>query len=292
MRRLRLLAVLLGLAIAVPATVAAAPAAPRNPTLVGIRAAQHHGFDRVVYDFAGGLPNRIRLRYVTTLVADGSGRPVRIAGRAILRLSMFPAEAHTGAAVNTAPRRLAFPYKNVMTTVRAGDFEGYVTYGIGLAKRTHYKVFTLHNPDRVVVDSRNTFSTTRKRMWLFNQPRYLANTPPFFTPRYRQVRTTAPATGVMDRVFAGPTQHEKALGLRLIRSRATGFTGLRISDRVARVQLTGGCTSGGSTVTVAGEIMPSLRQFSTVRWVKIYDPSGHTERPGGHSDSIPTCLEP
>jgi len=38
--------------------------------------------------------------------------------------------------------------------------------------------------------------------------------------------------------------------------------------------------------------MPSLRQFATVDWVKIYDPDGHTETPTGHSDSIPTCLEP
>jgi hypothetical protein len=61
---------------------------------------------------------------------------------------------------------------------------------------------------------------------------------------------------------------------------------------VARVQLTGGCSSGGSTVTIAGEIMPTLRQLGTVDWVKIYDPAGHTEHPLGHQDSIPACLEP
>jgi len=44
--------------------------------------------------------------------------------------------------------------------------------------------------------------------------------------------------------------------------------------------------------TIANEIMPTLKQFSSVRWVKIYDPAGHTERPTGHTDSIPTCLEP
>ncbi len=294
MRRVRLLfALLLGLAVAVPATAAASPSqAPANPTLVGIRAAQHPGFDRIVYDFAGGLPTHVNLRYVRTLTADGSGLPVRIAGRAILELSMFPAQAHVGAGVSTAPGRLAFPYKNIMTTVRSGDFEGYVTYGIGLANRTKYTVTRLTNPDRVVVDSKTAFTTTAKRMWLLNQPRFIANTSPFFTPRNRPVRTSAPATGVMDRIFAGPTEGEKALGLRLVRSRATGFTKLRISDAVARVQLTGGCSSGGSTVTIAGEIMPSLRQFPSVRWVKIYDPSGQTERPWGHTDSIPTCLEP
>jgi hypothetical protein len=38
--------------------------------------------------------------------------------------------------------------------------------------------------------------------------------------------------------------------------------------------------------------MPTLKQFPSVRWVKIYDQNGRTERPFGHSDSIPFSLEP
>jgi hypothetical protein len=34
-------------------------------------------------------------------------------------------------------------------------------------------------------------------------------------------------------------------------------------------------------VTVAGEIMRTLKQFPSVRWVKIYDPLGNTEHPTG-----------
>ena len=106
------------------------------------------------------------------------------------------------------------------------------------------------------------------------------------------VLPATPATGVMDRIFAGPVPREDARGLRLLRSEATGFTRLGVRAGVARVQLVGGCISGGSTVTIAGEIMPSLRQFSTVDFVKIYDPAGRTENPTGQVDSIPACLEP
>ncbi|WP_439657916.1 hypothetical protein ACSHWB_36780 [Lentzea sp. HUAS TT2] len=63
-------------------------------------------------------------------------------------------------------------------------------------------------------------------------------------------------------------------------------------DGIARVRLTGGCSSHGSTFSVADEIMPTLKQFSSVRWGKIYDPQGDTERPTGQTDSIPECLEP
>lgn len=75
-------------------------------------------------------------------------------------------------------------------------------------------------------------------------------------------------------------------------SKATGFRNLRIDDGVARVQLTGGCGSGGSTFTVANEITPTLKQFPSVRWVKIYSPACRTERTHGHTDSIPAYLEP
>jgi hypothetical protein len=56
--------------------------------------------------------------------------------------------------------------------------------------------------------------------------------------------------------------------------------------------MTGGCGSGGSTFTVAQEIIPTLTQFPTVQYVKILDPDGNTEEPDGPSNSIPECLEP
>ncbi|MDP4510019.1 hypothetical protein [Nonomuraea turcica] len=51
-------------------------------------------------------------------------------------------------------------------------------------------------------------------------------------------------------------------------------------------------TSAGSTFTIANLIRPTLKQFPSIKWVKIYDAAGHTERPTGPSDSIPQSLEP
>ena len=289
----RLLPLLLATGVVLPlAAPAAGAAAPAVPTLVGIRAAHHPTFDRVVFDFAGGLPASRQVAYVSSLVGDASGLPVPIAGRAILRVRFSPANAHDSAGRSTAPSRVAFALPNVMTVVRSGDFEAVTTYGIGLASRQAVHVFTLTNPSRVVVDIGAAFPTVLRRVWFFNQPRFVANREPFFTPVLRPVLPLTPATGVMDRIFAGPTAAETAVGLRHLASGATGFRALSISGGVARVQLTGGCSSGGSTVTIAGEIMPSLRQFASVDWVKIYDPSGHTGSPTGLRDSIPECLEP
>lgn len=291
MKILRFLPLLLLAPLLVPAAATHSVAAEPVPTLVGIRAAHHPGLDRVVFEFEGGLPSSRRVRYVDELLADGSGLPVRIAGRAVLRVRFELAQAHDGGEV-TAPARKAFALPNVMTTVRAGDFEAVTTYGIGLAKRTRFRIFAMDDPSRVVIRVRAGFPTVDRKVFFFNEDRFVANDEPFFVPRLRPVRPTSPATGVMDRLFAGPLPSERAHGLRLLRSKAKDYADLTIDDGIARVRLTGGCSSGGSTVSIAGEIMPTLRQFDTVDWVKIYDPDGTTEAPAGDVDSIPECLEP
>ena len=276
---------------AVPVRAVVPPTTQATPTLVGIRAAHHPGFDRIVFEFEGGLPSSHDAKYVDELLGDGSGLPVRIAGRAVLQVSFAPAQAHD-AQGRTVPRRVAFPLPNIMTAVRSGDFEAVTTYGIGVAKQTPFQVSTLQSPSRVVIDIRAAFPTVDRKVFFFNSDNFLDNVDPFFSSVLRPVRPTSPATGVMDRLFAGPLASEKADGLRLLRSHARGFADLVIADGVARVRLTGGCNSDGSTVSVAGEIMPTLRQFANVDQVKIFDPSGSTESPTGHTDSIPACLEP
>ncbi len=290
MKILRFLSLLLLTGLVIPAvSPTSAPAAQAPTRVVAIRAAHHPGFDRVVFEFSRRLPSSVRVRYVDEVIGDPSGLPVRIAGRAFLGVRFFPTNGLGG---SIAPTRKAFALPNVMTTVLSGDFEAVTSFGIGLAKKTRFHVSTLRNPSRVVIDIRAAFPTVNRKVFFLDEDRFVANTQPFFVPRLRPVRASNPATGVMDRLFAGPLQSEKADGLRLLRSRATGFTNLSIGNGIARVQLTGGCNSGGSTVTIAGEIMPTLRQFGSVDWVKIYGPAGHTETPNGRSDSIPVCLEP
>ena len=283
------------LVVGTAGTAGAAPAAataPTVPVLVGIRAAHHPTFDRIVFDFRGGLPSGREVGYVPELIGDASGLPVPIAGRAVLQVRFEPADAHDQTGTETAPGRLAFPLPNVMTAVRSGDLEAVTTYGIGLARRESVTVSTLTDPDRVVVDVGAAFRTVPRQVYFLDEDAFEAGREPFFVPVTRPVLPLSPATGVLDRLFAGPVPSESATGLRLLRSEATDFADLSIGGAIARVRLVGGCDSQGSTVTVAGEIKPTLRQFSTVDWVKILDPAGSTERPTGRTDSIPTCLEP
>jgi hypothetical protein len=130
------------------------------------------------------------------------------------------------------------------------------------------------------------------RVYFLDEEKFIAGTPPFVVPLEREVEATTVAFQTLEGLFAGPTPEEQARGLRFINSGATGFSDFTVEDGIATLRLSGGCDSGGSTFTVAQEIIPTLAQFSNIQYVKILDPQGSTENPDGPGDSIPTCLEP
>ena len=130
------------------------------------------------------------------------------------------------------------------------------------------------------------------KVFFFDPARFATAVEPYTTPVWRRVETPAVAGGALNAMFHGPTVTEEHSGLQFRNSGASGFSNLSLTGGVARIRLTFGCSSGGSTVSIAGEIMPTLKQFSSVQGVKIHDPTGNTEVPNGPTDSIPECLEP
>jgi hypothetical protein len=115
---------------------------------------------------------------------------------------------------------------------------------------------------------------------------------PYVRPVDRTVDPDTPEAAALDALFEGPTGEEQSGGLRFVASEATGIAEFSILERTARVRLAGGCSSGGSTFTVANEIVPTLLQFTSIDAVKIYDTEGETGSPDTPGDSIPFCLEP
>jgi hypothetical protein len=203
---------------------------------LGLWAAHHPTFDCILFDFYGGVSSGRQVSYVSEVFGDPSGLPVPVAGRAVLQVRFAEARGRANNGTVTAPDRSVFPLPNVLTAVKSGDHEGVLSYGIGLARRESVRVSTATNPPRIVIDSDThaDFPTVE----------------PFFVPVMRPVMTSSPAHGLMDRLFAGPTANERANGLRFLASQATGCTGLSISTgAVTRVQMLGGCSSGGATVS-------------------------------------------
>ncbi len=127
------------------------------PEVTGIRVGHHPGFDRIVLDLDGAAPG-FRVRYVTRLHADPSAQLVDLLGPASLRIVLDPANAHdvdTGDGTMTTPRRTKWRFDQVRETAVIGDFEAFVTVGAGLARKAPFRVMTLTNPTRIVVDVRH-----------------------------------------------------------------------------------------------------------------------------------------
>jgi hypothetical protein len=138
---------------AVALAMAAAPAGAQSvPTLVDVRAGRHPGFDRVVFQFRGAVPQH-RIRYVDQLVQDGSGNPVSVAGAADLEVVFHGANAHNqDGSPSVSPRRFSPGLPAVKEIAQVGDFEAVVSYGIGIDHRRSVKVSTLSGPSRLVID--------------------------------------------------------------------------------------------------------------------------------------------
>jgi hypothetical protein len=138
---------------AVVLALAAAPAGAQSaPTLTDVRAGRHTGFDRIVFEFSGAVPEH-RVRYVGQLVQDGSGKPVSVAGAADLEVVFHGANAHEDDGTPTiSPRRFSTGLPAVKEIAQIGDFEAVVTYGIGVDRKRPLKVSTLSNPSRLVID--------------------------------------------------------------------------------------------------------------------------------------------
>ena len=118
--------------------------------LTGVRVAHHSeapGFDRVVFDFSGGIPSYDLTRQASSrFVEDPSGQSIVLDGSAGIKL-VFRDTDVTGVAADQQP---ALP--QIREIAQLGNFERVLSYGIGLSSSECVRVLSLTNPSRLVVD--------------------------------------------------------------------------------------------------------------------------------------------
>lgn len=144
-------------AVAPPVSV---PASRVRAHLTGVRADnKEDGGSRVVFEFDPGLPG-YKVDFVERPVTmDGSGDEVKVAGEAVLEITMENAsqarfEGEKVINTYTGPRRLQPAGDGaVVEVVEAGDFEGLVHWVVGVRQAdTKVSVSTLSGPSRLVLD--------------------------------------------------------------------------------------------------------------------------------------------
>lgn len=116
-----------------PARVTHTLAGPPLPYLAEIHAADHADYSRISFYFRGGFPS-YELQYVAQVPAEGTGEPIPLPGNSFLRIQFSEARAHDEqgrSTVEKAPRP-SLGFANLRGYGFGGDFEGYVSYGLGI----------------------------------------------------------------------------------------------------------------------------------------------------------------
>ena len=113
-----------------------------------------NGFDRVVFTFSGSNTPGYFVEYIDKPVrACGSGNVVPVVGDGFLEIRMTPAQAHTEDGQSTiAERNRMTNHTNILQLVDTCDFEGNVTWVLGVSSPNAYRVVELSNPPRLVLD--------------------------------------------------------------------------------------------------------------------------------------------
>jgi hypothetical protein len=145
--------------------------------LTAVTTGQHDGYDRVVFQFSGGLP-AVTAERVPAVYHDPKGTPIALAGQSYLRVVFRAASGHCPQPSRptwTGPSALTPYYPQLLTVSTAGDFESYLSFGLGLAARGSYHVSTLTRPDRVVIDVSHVALGKFPGIWdITSWPRYWA----------------------------------------------------------------------------------------------------------------------
>jgi hypothetical protein len=123
------------------------------PELVSVQTVEREGYDRVQFTFRGAPPG-YQVRYVPE-VTDQGGRRLPLRGEAFMAVAFEPARGHDLSGRPTFPDGTLTPGYPALRQVRfAGDFEGRVSFGLGVAGRGGFRVSELRDPTRVVIDVR------------------------------------------------------------------------------------------------------------------------------------------
>ncbi|PAT07117.1 hypothetical protein CKJ81_00565 [Corynebacterium hadale] len=127
---------------------------PADLQLQDVRAGSHGDIDRVVFEYAGtGLPSYVA-GYVDTPRQQASGNVMEVPGAAHLEVNV---QGTAGDMMRTDAPITAMGSKgvaagNIADVYLGSIFEADSQFFIGLDSQRGYKIYTLENPTRVVVD--------------------------------------------------------------------------------------------------------------------------------------------
>ena len=127
-----------------------------HANITDVRTGTHDGYDRVVFDFADGLPEASLERAEPPFTQDASGLPIEVQGESFLRLILRGGTKQTleGTTSYDGPTEFETGYPALVHLIEGGDFEAQSTWYFGLAAESCVRVLTLTDDGtaRLVID--------------------------------------------------------------------------------------------------------------------------------------------
>ncbi|MEO5985921.1 MAG: hypothetical protein ABIW50_01465 [Candidatus Limnocylindria bacterium] len=124
--------------------------------ITDVRIGTHVGYDRVVFEFADGLPEMSLDRASPPFTHDASGMPIEVAGSSFLRLTLRGGTKQTEDFTSSydGPTDFRPGLSGLMHLVEGGDFEAHSTWYFGLTSEACVRVVRLTDdgPARLVID--------------------------------------------------------------------------------------------------------------------------------------------
>jgi hypothetical protein len=130
-------------------------------TIDEVRASSRDGYDRVVFELREGEMPAYTLEYLDGPAREcGSGREVTLEGDAILRIQMHPARMHEEVGgerqLTVEDRDRTYGHDRLRHLKVICDHHAGVEWALGLTGQHPYRVVTLDDPPRLVVDVRDS----------------------------------------------------------------------------------------------------------------------------------------
>lgn len=130
------------------------PSTTDRAQITDLRVATHAGYDRVVFEFASGIPDVKIEGVLPPMYADPSGLPIEVAGSAFLQLTLHGGTKVTpsGGITYAGPTNFEPGFDRLQQLIEGGDFEAVSTWYLGLNGGSCIRVLTLSAPSRLVID--------------------------------------------------------------------------------------------------------------------------------------------
>ena len=122
--------------------------------ITDVRVGTHDGYDRVVFEFASGVPQTVIKPVLAPLYADPSGQEVDVTGTAFLQVVMTYGTKvpPAGGTTYAGPTNFEPNFDQLAQLIEGGDFEAVSTWYLGLKGGGCLRILTLADPSRLVID--------------------------------------------------------------------------------------------------------------------------------------------